>query len=85
VACPCNPNYSGARDQEDGDSKPALGLSQKKKITKKRAGGVAQGVDPEFKHQNPKNNKKKKKKKKAGTCSKEARLGGVSGKGLRFP
>jgi hypothetical protein len=30
----------------------------KKPITKKRAGGVAQGVGPEFKHQYCKNKKK---------------------------
>jgi hypothetical protein len=55
----CNPSYSGGRDQEDRGFKPAQAnnlrdlISKKKKkpkIThKKRAGGVAQGVGPEFK------------------------------------
>jgi hypothetical protein len=41
VAHTCNPNYSGGRDQEDCDSKPAPGkilaksLAQKKKKKKK--------------------------------------------------
>jgi hypothetical protein len=51
----CNPSYSGGRDQEDYDLKPSQAnvheaLSQKKH-PKKRAGGVAQGVGPEFKLQ----------------------------------
>jgi hypothetical protein len=41
-------------------------LSQKKPITK-RAGGVAQGVGPEFKPQYCKKKKKKKKKLRAGS------------------
>jgi hypothetical protein len=51
----CNPNYSGGRDHEDHSSKPAgqivrETLSQKHP-SQKRAGGVAQGVGPEFKPQ----------------------------------
>jgi hypothetical protein len=38
-------------------------LSRKKPFTKNRAGGVAQGVGPEFKLQYCKKKKKKKKKK----------------------
>jgi hypothetical protein len=56
VAHAYNPSYSGGRDQEDCDlSQPRQivreTLSQKKKNSQKRAGGVAQGVDPEFKPQ----------------------------------
>jgi hypothetical protein len=52
VAHTYNPSYSGGRDQKDQGSKPALAKKKKKKITqKKRAGGVAQGVGPEFKSQ----------------------------------
>jgi hypothetical protein len=52
----CNLSYSGSRDQEDGGSKVAgKNTSQdpikKKNYHKKRAGGVAQGVVPEFKPQ----------------------------------
>jgi hypothetical protein len=52
----CNPSYSGGRGQEDHSSKlgqtdslqdPAL----KKTHHKERAGGVAQGIVPEFKPQ----------------------------------
>jgi hypothetical protein len=62
----CNPSYSGGRDQEDHGSKPAWANSSqdpvsKKPITKKRAGGVAQGGGPEFK---PQYHEKKKKKEK---------------------
>jgi hypothetical protein len=56
-----NPSsYSRSRDQEDHDSKPAQANSLedpiwKKHILKKKnlkkAGGVAQGIDPEFKPQ----------------------------------
>jgi hypothetical protein len=50
-----NPSYSGVR-KKDSNSKPVWSnRSQdpisKKPSTKKRAGGVAQGVDPEFKPQ----------------------------------
>jgi hypothetical protein len=51
----CNPSYSGGRDQEDGGSKTAQANSLRdpssKKPFTKRAGGVAQGADPEFKPQ----------------------------------
>jgi hypothetical protein len=49
----CNPNYSGGRDEEDLSSKPTQANSLRVPILKitntKRAGGVAQGVGPEFK------------------------------------
>jgi hypothetical protein len=56
VAKPCNPSYSGGRDQEDRSSKPAWANSSKRPYLKnthhkKRAGGVAQSVGPEFKPQ----------------------------------
>jgi hypothetical protein len=55
VAHACNPSYLGCRDQEDGGSKPAPAHSFHDPISKnpsqKRAGGVAQGVGPEFKPQ----------------------------------
>jgi hypothetical protein len=52
----CNPSYSGSRDQEDHGSKPAqVNGSQdpilKNSSQKYRAGGVTQGVGPEFKTQ----------------------------------
>jgi hypothetical protein len=53
----CNPNYSGGRDRQDLGSQPASSKEfvrpfLKKPIThKKRAGGVVQGVGPEFKPQ----------------------------------
>jgi hypothetical protein len=51
----CNPSYSGGRDQEDLQFKAWANSSQdsvsKMPIKKKRASGVAQGVDPEFKPQ----------------------------------
>jgi hypothetical protein len=55
LAHTCNPSYSGGRDQEDRDSKPAqanrlLDSIFKKPVTKK-AGGMAQGLGPEFKPQ----------------------------------
>jgi hypothetical protein len=63
----CNPSYSGSRDQEDGGLKPAqahssrdptLGGGKKKIIKKKkRAGGMDQGIGPEFKPQYWKINK----------------------------
>jgi hypothetical protein len=53
VAHACNPCYSGGRDQEDCSSKPAWANSFWAPISKisniKRAGGVVQGEDPEFK------------------------------------
>jgi hypothetical protein len=42
VAHICNPSYSGCRDQENQGSKPP-------QAQKKGAGGVAEGVVPEFK------------------------------------
>jgi hypothetical protein len=58
VAHACNPSYSGGRDQEDCGLKPSQANSfqdpiSRKPITKKGgvAGGVAQGVGPEFKSQ----------------------------------
>jgi hypothetical protein len=50
----CNPSYSGGSDQEDCGSKLAWANSferpyLKKTLHKKRAGGVAAGVGPEFK------------------------------------
>jgi hypothetical protein len=53
-----NSSYSGGRDQEDPSLKPAGGNS-----SQKRAGRVAQGVDPEFKLQYCKKKKTKKQKK----------------------
>jgi hypothetical protein len=54
VAHACNPSYSGGRDRRISvQTQPRQivlkTLSQKKLFTKKRAGGVAQGVGPEFK------------------------------------
>jgi hypothetical protein len=48
VAQTCNPSYSGGRDQEHCGSKPARQIVCKTP-SQKRAGGVAQGVGPEFK------------------------------------
>jgi hypothetical protein len=67
-----NPSYSGDRDQEDCGLKPAwanslrdsiLGKQNKTKITKNRAGRVAQGIDPVFQPQYCKTNKKTNKQK----------------------
>jgi hypothetical protein len=55
MAHTCNPSYSGGRDQEDHGSKPVLENSSQDPVLKnpsqKRAGGVVQGVVPEFKTQ----------------------------------
>jgi hypothetical protein len=55
MAHSCNPGYSGGRDQEDLSLKLAWGNSLRdiilKKKSHKKAGGVVQGVDPEFKPQ----------------------------------
>jgi hypothetical protein len=56
VAHTCNPSYSGGRDEEDCGSKLAganslQDLILKKTFHKKRDGGMAQGVGPEFKPQ----------------------------------
>jgi hypothetical protein len=62
VAHTYNPSYSRGRDQEDYGSKPAQANSSRDPISKnplqKRAGGVAQGIDPEFKTQYHKSKKK---------------------------
>jgi hypothetical protein len=42
-------SYSGGRDQEIMFRSQLMTLSQKKPITKKRAGGVAQGIGPGYK------------------------------------
>jgi hypothetical protein len=61
VAHACNPSYSGGRDQKNHGSKPTRANSFGDPISKtsntKRAGGVAQGVGPEFK---PRYHRKKK-------------------------
>jgi hypothetical protein len=58
VAHAYNPSYSGGRIQEDQGSKPVQAISSRdpisKKQSRKRASGVAHGVDPEFKPQNHK-------------------------------
>jgi hypothetical protein len=58
VAHACNPCYLGGRDQGNSGLKPAWANSLQDSISKKpiththkRTGGVAQGVDPEFKSQ----------------------------------
>jgi hypothetical protein len=56
VAHACNLSFSGGRDQEDHGSKPDWANSSlrpylEKNPSQKRAGGVAQGVDSEFKSQ----------------------------------
>jgi hypothetical protein len=64
VAHAYNTSDSGGRDQEDRNSKPAQANSLRDPILKipitikKRAGGLAKGVGPEFK---PQYHKKKKK------------------------
>jgi hypothetical protein len=50
VAHTYNLSYSGSRDPENHGSKPAP-VKKKKKPSQKRAGGVAQGIGPEFKPQ----------------------------------
>jgi hypothetical protein len=59
----CNPSYSGGREQEDRGSKPAQTNSSQELISKilntERAGGVAQGIGPEFKSQYRKKKEKK--------------------------
>jgi hypothetical protein len=66
VAHTCNPSCSGGRDQEDHSSKFAQASSSpdptsKKNPSKKMAGGMAQGVGPEFKSQYCKKKNKTKK------------------------
>jgi hypothetical protein len=60
VAHTCNPSYSRGRDEEDRGSKPAWAnslrkLNLKKNPSQKTAGGVTQGVGPEFNPQYRKN------------------------------
>jgi hypothetical protein len=56
VAHVCNLSYSGGRDQQSHNLKPARQPEQmvcetlsQENLTQKRAGGVAQGIGPEFK------------------------------------
>jgi hypothetical protein len=70
----CNHSSSGGRDQEDHSLKPSeANRSQdpiRKKLSQKRAGGVAQGEGPEFKPQYCNNNNNNNKEKKAySVCS----------------
>jgi hypothetical protein len=63
LAHACNPSYSRDRNQEDHGLEPARANSSQECISKKktnthRAGGVAQGIDPEFKLQYHKKKKK---------------------------
>jgi hypothetical protein len=56
VAHTYNPSYSGGKDEEDWGSKAGQANSSRDPISKKnpsqkRAGGVAQGIGPEFKPQ----------------------------------
>jgi hypothetical protein len=60
VAHAYNPSYSEGRDQEDHVSKPVQLRPCLERVAQKRAGGVAQGVSPEFKPQYHKTNKHKK-------------------------
>jgi hypothetical protein len=58
VAHACNPTYSGGRlDQEDLPRQIVGETLSQKNSSQKRAGGVAQGVGPEFKPQDLKKNK----------------------------
>jgi hypothetical protein len=65
VAHAYNPSYSGGRDQEDQDLKPAWANNLRDPILKKTpswkwVGGVAEGVGPKFKLQYHQKKKKKK-------------------------
>jgi hypothetical protein len=64
MAQTCNCSYSGGRDQEDCGLKPAPANSCetlfRKNPSQKRAGGLAQGVGPEFKPHYCKRKEKKK-------------------------
>jgi hypothetical protein len=51
VAHACNPSYAGGRDQEDRSSESAQANSLRDRISKNRAGGVAERVGPELKTQ----------------------------------
>jgi hypothetical protein len=62
MAQACYPSYSGGKDQEYDSSKPAQANSSARPYLKipfkKRAGGKAQGVGPEFKLQYHKKKKR---------------------------
>jgi hypothetical protein len=68
VAHACNPSYSGGRDQEYRNLRPAQAnglkgpILKKKNPSHKRASGKAQGEGPEFKPQYHKKKKKERKK-----------------------
>jgi hypothetical protein len=62
VAHTCNPSYSGGSRFEASGANSSLDPISKIANTKKRAGGVAQGVGPEFKPQYHKKKKKERKK-----------------------
>jgi hypothetical protein len=77
VAHFCNPSYSRGRDQKDRGSKPAEANSYapsylEKNPSQKRAGGVTEGVGPEFK---PQYRKKKRKKRKEGEKKEKKKKG----------
>jgi hypothetical protein len=63
VAPAFNPSYSGGRDQENHGPKPAQANRLRDPISKipitKRAGGVVQGEDPDFKSHHCKRKEKK--------------------------
>jgi hypothetical protein len=51
VAHACNPSYSGAKIRTQFEAIPGQivrGTLSRKSLSQKRAGGVAQGVGPEF-------------------------------------
>jgi hypothetical protein len=55
MAHTCNFTYSEGRDQKDWSLRPAQADPILKNTSQKKAGGVAQGVGPEFKPQYHKN------------------------------
>jgi hypothetical protein len=62
VAHTCNPTYLRGRDQEvHQPGRKFKRFYLEKKLSQKRAGGVAQNVDPEFKPQYCKKTKKERK------------------------
>jgi hypothetical protein len=62
VAHVCSPSYSGGRDQEDSGSRQpgqiVLNTLPQKPLHKNRAGGMTQGIGPEFKTQYVKKERK---------------------------
>jgi hypothetical protein len=60
VAHACNTSDSGGRDQGESQFKSAQANSLSYPISQKKAGGVTQGIGPEFKPQYRKKKKKKK-------------------------